>query len=78
MRVRLRVKEVARGKGMSQGKLSRRADVGIDTVRRIFQNPNTANVTIETLARLASALQVDVRELLESVPDDGEEPGQEQ
>lgn len=74
MIVRLRVKEVAKEKGISQGKLSRTADVDINTLRRIYRNPESANVTVGTLARLATALGVDVRELLESVK--GEEPDQ--
>lgn len=67
--VRLRVKEVAQQKGISQGKLSRSADVDIKTLQKIYRNP-TSIVTTETLDRLAKALGVDVRELLESVPDE--------
>lgn len=70
MRVRLRVKEVAAEKKMSQGKLSRNADVDVNTLRRIYRYPETANVTIDVLRRLATALGVDVRELLESLPDE--------
>jgi DNA-binding Xre family transcriptional regulator len=67
--VRLRVKEVAQQKGISQGKLSRSADVDIKTLQKIYRNPASI-VTTETLDRLAKALEVDVRELLESVPDE--------
>lgn len=69
--IRLKVKEIAEQQGLSQSKLSRKADVDLTTLRKIYQQPTTANVTIETLDRLAKALDVDVRELIESVPDDG-------
>ena len=69
MAVKLRVKEIALEKGMSQGKLSRSADVDIKTLQRIYRQPTTI-VTTETLGKLAKALGVDVSELIESVPDD--------
>ncbi len=38
MAVRLRVKEVAKEKGMSMGKLQRDADVAYNTVKRMFKD----------------------------------------
>lgn len=67
--IRLRVKEVAKEKGISQSRLGRMADIDVKTMRRIFTEPTTA-VTTPTLDRIAKALQVDVRELLESIPDE--------
>jgi DNA-binding Xre family transcriptional regulator len=64
--IRLRVKEVAQEKGMSQGKLQRRADVDIKTIRKIYREP-TMIITTETLDKLARALGVDPRELIEPV-----------
>lgn len=64
--IRLRVKEVAQQKGISQGKLSRSSDVDIKTLQKIYRQP-TSIVTTETLDKLATALGVDVRELLESI-----------
>jgi len=69
MAVKLRVKEIAKEKGISQGKLSRRADVDIKTLQRIYRQPTTI-VTTETLGKLAKALGVDASELIESVSDD--------
>lgn len=66
---RLKVKELAQQKGISQRQLFLRSGVDIRTIRRIFQNPQTV-VTVETLARLAKVLEVDVSELIESAPDD--------
>lgn len=67
--IRLRVKEVAAQKKMSQGRLSREANVDINTVREILHNPEK-NITLETLNKLAGALRVDARELIEYVPDE--------
>jgi DNA-binding Xre family transcriptional regulator len=62
---RLKVKEVAQTKGMSQRQLFLRSGVDITIIRRLFNDPTT-NVTIETLAKLAKVLEVDVSELVES------------
>jgi transcriptional regulator with XRE-family HTH domain len=65
--IRLRVKEVAQQKGISQSKLGRMADVDVKTVQRIYRNPTTI-VTTAVLDRIATALNVDVSLLLESDP----------
>lgn len=65
--IRLRVKEVAQAKGLSQSKLGRLADVDVRTMRRIYREP-TAPVTTTILDRIATALNVDVSLLLESDP----------
>ncbi len=62
--IRLRVKEVAQAKGITQGKLQRMADMDIKTIRKIYRNPYTI-ITTETLARLAEALGVPSAELIE-------------
>jgi len=67
--VRLKVKEVAQAKGISQRKLSKLSGVDIKNIQKVFRNPESI-VNTETLDKLAKALGVDVRELLESVPDD--------
>lgn len=64
--IRLKVKEVAQAKGMSQRKLSIRSETDIKTIQKIYRYPNSV-VTTETLDKLAKVLEVDVRELLESV-----------
>jgi len=69
MAVRLRVKEIAKQKGISMGKLQRDADVAYNTVKRIFKNPYHV-ITTETLGKLAKALGVPPGELLEEAPDD--------
>ena len=69
--LRLKIKELAESKGISQGKLSRMADVGYSTIRRIFDDPHYS-VSFTTLERIAKALGVPAIELLEEVPDEQE------
>ena len=71
VRVRLKVKEVAQQKGVSQGKLSRSSDVDIKTIKRIYRDSLTI-VTTETLAKIATALDVDASELIENAPDENQ------
>ncbi len=68
MAIRLRVKEVARQKGFSMGKLQRDADVAYNTVKRMYKNPYHV-ITTETLGKLAKALGVPPGELIEEAPD---------
>lgn len=71
--IRLRVKEVAQEKGISQGKLQRTADMDMKTIRKMYRDPFVI-ITTETLSKLAKALGVPSRELIEDV----DEPGAEQ
>jgi len=70
--VRLRVKEIAEQKGFNISSLSRKADIGFSTVKRIFRDPYK-EVTTTTLEKLARALEVPTADLIEDVPD-GEKP----
>ncbi len=67
--IRLRVKEIAREKGISMGKLQRDSDLAYNTVRRIFKDPYYVTTT-ETLGKIAKALGVPISDLLEEVPDE--------
>jgi DNA-binding Xre family transcriptional regulator len=49
-------------------KLSHRSEVAYNTIRKLFRDPY-AEVTLTTLNRLAEALGVSVRDLIEDVPD---------
>ena len=69
MAIRLRIKEVARKKGVSMGKLQRDADVAYNTVKRMYKNPYHV-ITTETLGKLAKALGVSPGELIEEVQDE--------
>ncbi len=71
MRTRLKVREVANEKHISLTKLSQRSEVAYNTVRRVWRDPFT-DVTLSTMQRLADVLGVDVRELIESVPDENQ------
>jgi DNA-binding Xre family transcriptional regulator len=61
--VQLRVKEVAQQKGFSRGKLSRAADVDINTLKRVYDDPNYSP-TLATLEKLARALGVKIADLI--------------
>lgn len=71
MVVRLRIKEVAREKGVGMGKLQRTADVAYNTVKRMFRDPYYITTT-ETLGKIAKALGVPPGTLIEEVSDDEE------
>lgn len=66
MPVRLKVKEVAIEKGVSQRQLSIRSGVTIKNIQKIYRRPYSV-VTTETLDKLARVLGVDASELIESV-----------
>lgn len=70
--IRLKVKDIARSRGISQLKLGRMADIDTERMRRIFRygDSNHINLTLVVLDRLAKALNVDASELIESVDDD--------
>ena len=66
--IRLRVKEVARQKGISMGKLSRQADIAYRTIQRIYNDPSYFP-TLPTLEKIAKVLDVPIGELIENTPD---------
>lgn len=69
--IRLRVKEVAQAKGISQTKMAHLALLDDTRMRLIYRQPDSehVNLTLQVLDRIAKALNCDVRELLESVDD---------
>lgn len=73
--IRLKIKELAQARGISQLKLGRLADIDTERMRRIFRYGDSAhcNLTLASLDRIARALQVDASELIESAPDPTEE-----
>ncbi len=66
--VRLRVKEIAKQKGISMGKLSRASDISYRTVQRIYNDP-AYTPTIPTLEKIAKVLGVSTGDLIEDVQD---------
>lgn len=65
--LRLRVREVAKEKGMSMNKLSQRSEVSYNVVKEIYRNPYK-EVTLHTINRLADTLAVPATDLLEDIP----------
>jgi len=68
--VRLKVKEVLQQKGMSMGKLSRLSDVAWITISRMCNQPTTYSPTLDTLERIAKALEVKIPDLFEEVDEE--------
>jgi DNA-binding Xre family transcriptional regulator len=68
-RLKVKLKEIAEAKGISQTRLSRLADTNYKTIHAIWLDPYR-EVTTTTLQRLARALGVSVAELIEEVPDE--------
>ncbi len=66
--IRLRLKEVLQEKNVSQSKLSRLADVSLNTIQAMYHNPDH-DPALSTLHRIATALQVDIGELYEVLPE---------
>ena len=64
--IRLKVKEIAKAKGVSMGKLGRLADIDYNTGKRLFDDTRYSP-TIDTLHRVAKALGVTVNDLYEEV-----------
>lgn len=69
MAVRLKVKEIAEQKGLNISTLSRKSDVGLSTVRRLWHDPHR-HADLFVLERIAKALEVPVTALIEDIPDD--------
>ncbi len=67
--LRLRVKEIAKEKGFSMGKLSRASDVDYNTIKRMYDDKKYSP-TVDTLHKVAKVLKVSIAELVEEVPDD--------
>lgn len=65
---RLKIKEMAEAKGISQRKLCRLTGIDIKNIQKVFRRPNSV-VTTATLDKFAKALGVDVSELVETIPD---------
>jgi DNA-binding Xre family transcriptional regulator len=67
--IRLKLKEVLQEKKISQSKLSRMADVSLNTIQAMYHNPYH-DAVLSTLDRLARALSINVCDLYEVVPDE--------
>lgn len=84
MSIRIKLREIARMRGLGQSRLSRKADMDLHVIQRIYRDPY-ANITLMTLEKLARVLEVEPGVLLEldpplspstpieGIPDDDEE-----
>jgi len=57
------IRKLRESKGISQDRLSKIADISLNTIAKLELN-NTQNPTIETLQKIAKALDVKVEDLL--------------
>jgi len=57
------IKRIRQTKGISQDRLSKRADLALNTIVNIESGKNP-NPTIETLKKIADALEVSIEKLL--------------
>lgn len=69
MRIQLKVRETAEGKGLNASQLARKANLSNRAVYDIW-NGVTGDPGVRTLARIARALNVDTCELFEVVGGD--------
>lgn len=63
---RLRIKEVAEARGYTMSSLSRKADISLRNVRRLWRDPETVTTT-DTLEKLARALEVNIGDLVDDI-----------
>ena len=63
MLAKLRLKEVLKEKNVSQGRLSRIADVSLNTIQLLCNDPDH-DVMLSTLVKIANALHVTLDDLV--------------
>lgn len=64
--IRVKVRDIARARGISQRQLFLRSGLDIRIIQRVMRDP-FVNITLATLDKLAETLNVDASELIESV-----------
>lgn len=57
------LKKIRTTKGISQDRLSKLADVALNTIVTL-ESGNNGNPTIETMTKIAQALEVDINDLM--------------
>lgn len=67
MSIYIKLRELAKQRGIGQRRVAKKADLDLSVVQRIYQKPY-ANITLVTLEKLARALDVEPGELLELDP----------
>ncbi len=62
-KIKRNIKKIRQEKGISQDRLSKRADLALNTIVNI-ESSESSNPTIETFQKIANALEVSIEELL--------------
>jgi DNA-binding Xre family transcriptional regulator len=65
-RMRLKIREVAEQKGISQYRLHLRSEIALSSIRKFYQDPYS-EIKLGTLARIADVLECDVCDLFETI-----------
>jgi transcriptional regulator with XRE-family HTH domain len=65
--IRLKLRETLKERNISMGKLSRMSDISFMTISRMCNNPTTYSPTLDTLQRIAKALNVPMSDLYEEI-----------
>lgn len=71
--IRLKIREIIQEKQINQSRLSRLADIPINTIQSMYHN-DYHDPRISTLERVARALGVSIQDLYEIVEDNPAEP----
>ena len=76
MYLKLNVKKIAIEQGLDKSKLSRRADLNLRTIDRVWYDPdeNIQKVETDTLEKLAKALNVSVKDIIAEDDPDTNQP----
>ncbi|HLI88109.1 MAG TPA: helix-turn-helix transcriptional regulator [Ktedonobacteraceae bacterium] len=67
MSIRIKIREVAKQRGMGQSRIARKVDMDLSVVQRIYRDPSM-NITLATLEKLCRALDCTPNDLLEFDP----------
>jgi DNA-binding Xre family transcriptional regulator len=64
--VRLLIKQIAESKGIGQGEISDKTKLHVNTIKRLWKNPDedVPNVDLDTLEKIAAVLGVTAKDLI--------------
>ena len=65
MIIKLKIREIAEAKGINPTQLSRKANISHTSIYRLWENEG--NPSLETLAAIAEALGVNLKDLFEEI-----------
>ena len=66
---RLRIRELAEARGLDQSKLSRRADISLRTIHKLWSDKEDVEAELSTLRKIARVLDVKLTDLIQDLND---------